>query len=66
MAPIGPCTLALTTLKSVPVGYLPTEIPKPPYAPGGYTSWHDVWVGAKMLYESCVNDKAQPGMLTTS
>jgi hypothetical protein len=58
--------LALTALKSVPAGYLPTEIPKPPYALGGYTSWHDVWVGAKILYESCVNDKAQAGMLTTS
>ena len=58
---IGPCTMAITTLAQVPLGYLPLEIGRGPFPDIGYTSW---WLIRQYLFDlitGCV-DKGEAGI----
>ena len=55
----GPCTLAVTTLATVPRGLLPMEVPQGPYPLYGYAHWHSIWKGTRELLESFVIERNQ-------
>ncbi len=53
---IGACTLAVTTVHSVPQGYLPAEIrDKAPFPRSGTARWWDVWADADFVLWECVS-----------
>ena len=53
----GPCTLAVTTIDSVPVGWLPTELGPGPFDPFGYATWLDIWEHAEAALDVCVQEQ---------
>ena len=59
----GPCTLAVTTLAAVPIGLLPTEVPRGLYPLSGYTNWHSIWDDVRELFKSCVIERNQAGII---
>ena len=63
LALVGACTLAITTLDSVPLGFLPLEISAMgPFPRSGTSWWWDLWNDAlKHPLKECV-PQGQGGM----
>ena len=59
----GPCTLAVTTLATVPRGVLSTEVPQGPYPLYGYANWHSIWKGTRELLKSFLIERNQAGII---
>ena len=53
----GPCTLAITTIHSIPVGWLPPELGPGPFPPFGYATWGDIWHLANWIWHYCVQNR---------
>ncbi|KAL2047155.1 hypothetical protein N7G274_001174 [Stereocaulon virgatum] len=53
----GPCTLAITTIHSIPVGWQPPELGVGPFPPFGYATWRDIWNYANWIWHYCVQDR---------
>ena len=58
---IGPCTMAVTTLDQVPLGYMPLEVGPRPFPISGYTSWWLVRQSLLELITECV-DRGEGGI----
>ena len=58
---IGPCTMAITTLDQVPLGYMPLEVGRGPFPISGYTSWWLVRHSLLNLISECI-DKGEGGI----
>ncbi|KAK0507465.1 hypothetical protein JMJ35_009988 [Cladonia borealis] len=50
----GPCTMAVTTLAQIPLGYLPLEVGRGPFPDNGYSSWYMIRQKLLGLIEDCV------------
>ena len=53
----GPCTLAVTTLDSIPIGYIPAELRPGHFDEYGFSTWFNIWDDAKMVLDTCVNEQ---------
>ncbi len=57
----GPCTMAVTTLAQIPLGYLPLEVGPGPFPKSGYSTWWDIAEDLLGLMDDCV-DKGEGGI----
>ena len=58
---IGPCTMAITTLAQIPLGYLPLEVGPGPYPTSGFSNWWLIRQRLLELMDDCV-DKGKGGI----
>ncbi|KAK0515253.1 hypothetical protein JMJ35_002632 [Cladonia borealis] len=54
---VGSCTMAVTTLASVAIGFLPTEVGPGPFPDNGVDYWWDIRNSLSALTETCVNNR---------
>ena len=55
------CTLAVTTLESIPPAWLPTEL-HGPFSKSGHTNWYSIWEDAAIVAHKCLRHQ-KAGMI---
>ena len=58
---IGPCTMAVTTLAQIPLGYLPIEVGPGPFPDSGHSTWWFIRQRSLTLIDDCV-EKGEGGI----
>ena len=53
----GPCTLAVTTLASIPMGWVPEEVGPRYFDPHGYSTWFSIHDSAEAILDRCLTQQ---------